>query len=130
MRRRLEDFLPNFEASVNELDAIVGALEVYPPVEERISRDVEARRIELDTEMRCELEPVVRRELEARNSATVAELQRVLQDVAEAEAKRSELQHQVKMLTRSATDLKAALASDLGIVHDALEPPRWMHLTA
>jgi hypothetical protein len=121
MRRRLADFLPNFEATVDDLDAIVGSLEAYRPVAERISRDVEARRIELDTEMRCELEPVVRRELEAHNSATVAELQRVLQDVAAAEAKRSELQHQVGMLTRSATDLKAALASDLAIVHDALE---------
>lgn len=121
MRKRLEVFLPNFEATVNDLDAIVGSLEAYRPVAERISRDVEARRAELDAGMRCELEPLIRRELEARNAAAIDGLQRVLQEVAATENKRAEIQNEVEELTRSATDLKATLASDLGIVHDALE---------
>jgi hypothetical protein len=121
MRSRLVDFLPNFAANLHDLDAIVAALEAYRPVAARISRDVEARRVALDAELRSSLEPVVRSELEARNSAAVADLQRVLQDVAAAETMRADIQLQVETLMRSATELKTALAFELGTVHDALE---------
>jgi hypothetical protein len=121
MRRRLQDFLPDFKANLLDLDAIVASLEAYQPVAARISRDVEARRVELDAELRSNLEPLIRTELEARNSDAVAGLRRVLQDVEAAETKRADLQRQVETLTRSVTELKAALAFDLGTVHDALE---------
>jgi hypothetical protein len=121
MRKRLVDFLPNFAANLHDLDAIVAALEAYRPVAARVSRDVEARRVALDAELRRSLEPVVRSELEARNSAAVADLQRVLQDVAAAETMRADVQLQVETLMRSATELKTALAFELGTVHDALE---------
>lgn len=121
MRSRLEVFLPNFEATVKDLDAIVDTLEAYRPVAERISRDIETHRAELDAKMRCELEPLIRRELEARSATAIDELQRILQEVATAEEKRAAVQNEVEALTRSATDLKATMASDLRIVHDALE---------
>jgi hypothetical protein len=121
MRRRLEDFLPNFKANMLELDAIVAALETYRPVAARISYDVGERRVLLDAELRDSLEPVIRKELAERNSVAVAELERVLQDTAAAETTRAELLLQVETLTRSANELKTALGLELAGVHDALE---------
>ena len=121
MRRRLEDFLPNFKANLLDLDAIVSSLETYQPVAARISYDVEVRRVVLDAELRGSLEPVVRKELEERNSTAVAELQHVQQDIATAETTRADLLLQVETLTRSASELKTALAFDMGTIHDALE---------
>jgi hypothetical protein len=121
MRKRLENYLPRFAASLHDLDAIVASLEGYRPVAARISRDVEARHAELNAELRLRLEPVVRKELETQNSAAVADLERVLQDIADAEKMRADVLMEVEALTRSASELRTALASELGTVHDALE---------
>jgi hypothetical protein len=121
MRRRLEEFLPNFKASLRDLEAIVASLEAYRPIAARITCDVEARRAELDAELRSSLEPVVRSELEAKHSDTIADLERVLKEVAAAETMRTDVQLQVDTLMRSASELQAALALELGSVHDALE---------
>ena len=121
MRKRLEDFLPDFKANLLDLETIVASLEAYQPVAARISQDVEARRVVLNAELRSSLEPVIRKELEERNSTAVAELARVLQEIATAETTRADLLLQVETLTRSAGELKTTLAFDLGTIHDALE---------
>lgn len=120
MRARLEGFLPKFQASVDDLDAIVELLEAYRPVEFRISIDVETRKAELDTELRTRLEPLVRAEIEAEHENALSDIRAIRREVEEAEAKRHDLASRLEITEEELTTLRRALRDELAIVHDAL----------
>jgi hypothetical protein len=130
MRVRLEAFLPKFQASVDDLAAIVELLEAYRPVEFRISRDVENRKAELDSELRTRLEPLVRAEVEAEHETALADIHAIRREVEEAEAMRDDVASRVEIAKDELTALRRALREELAIVHDALADAPAESLTA
>ena len=114
MRARLEGFLPKFKASVDDLDSIVELLEAYQPVEFRISLDVEARKSELNTELRARLEPLVRADIEAKHETALADIHAIRREVDEAEAKRRDLASRVDIANNELTAFRRAFARRVG----------------
>ena len=121
MRARLEGFLPKFQSSVDDLDAIVELLEAYRPVESRVTIDIETRKREINSELRQSLEPVVLDEIRADHENALAEIRAIREEIVEAEAKRLDLACRVDTAEAELATLRRALRDELGIVHDALE---------
>lgn len=121
MRRRAEDFLPRFRASAADLDSLVETLRTFEPVATRIADEIAVRRRELEADLRSSLEPVVLQELKQAHAAAAAKVDAELAEAAEAERLRGETERRVDALRDAARALEATLASEVGILHDALE---------
>ncbi|MGG5890716.1 hypothetical protein ACLF3G_26835 [Falsiroseomonas sp. HC035] len=121
MRQRMSDFLPQFRAGIADLEAIVAALRSFSPVAGMIEAEVTARRTEIEAELRRSLEPVVRAELERRHADAAAQLETALMKATEAETMEVEAVKRVEVLRCAEREVAAALAREVGVVHDMLE---------
>ncbi|MDB5963478.1 MAG: protein of unassigned function [Massilia sp.] len=107
MRQRTKDFLPQFQAGVTDLEAIVATLQAFAPVADRVKAEVAASRAEIEAELRRSLEPVVREELERRHADVAARIETALGEAAEAETMEAEARERVEALRRAAREVEA-----------------------
>lgn len=121
MRRRLSDFLPGFEATRDDVEAIVALLEDYRPVASRLSVDRTARLAEIDGELRQTLEPVVRADIESNHATAIADLERIRTAVTAATDRHTHLQREIETLRATERELIEAITNSVGVIHDVIE---------
>ncbi len=111
--------------NLDRVNAIVDVLETLTPIDERIRADIVRRRSELETELRAELEPIVRETLESGYATLVDRMRTLREEIGQAIAERDALTVRVSEIRAETEDFRETLVREVEEVRGALaEAPK------
>ncbi len=114
MRRRLQDFLPQFDPSEDQLDAMVSVVEEHRPVADRLSKALEQQKVSLERQLTAQLAAEIRGRLEIEEREAAARVEVALKDAAEAEAMQAETLAKAEAARLEIASVEAALTQEIG----------------